>query len=112
MAGRETNKPTRFERMYKIWDYLRNHTDRNHPTSIARMRNDKRVRAYIGDKQTVNRLIKDMAHIMNLKEDINQDVNTDDGDDAQGIDQSQNGSCILMISRNSMAMRKDMNGMI
>lgn len=41
MAGRETNKPTRFERMYKIWDYLRNHTDRNHPTSIARMRNDK-----------------------------------------------------------------------
>ena len=86
MAGRETNKPTRFERMYKIWDYLRNHTDRNHPTSIARMRNDKRVRAYIGDKQTVNRLIKDMAHIMNLKEDINQDVNTDDGDDAQGIE--------------------------
>lgn len=86
MAGRETNKPTRFERMYKIWDYLRNHTDRNHPTSIARMRNDKRGRAYIGDKQTVNRLIKDMAHIMNLKEDINQDVNTDDGDDAQGIE--------------------------
>lgn len=27
-----------------------------------------------------------MAHIMNLKEDINQDVNTDDGDDAQGIE--------------------------
>lgn len=111
MAGRETNKPTRFERMYKIWDYLRNHTDRNHPTSIARMRNDKRVRAYIGDKQTVNRLIKDMAHIMKtlirmlilMMATMLRESN---------INQSQNGSCILMISRNSMAMRKDMNGMI
>ena len=56
MAGRETNKPTRFERMYKIWDYLRNHTDRNHPTSIARMRNDKRVEHI----SAISRLLTDL----------------------------------------------------
>ena len=35
MAKRKIQKPTRFERMYKVWDYLRKNTDRRHPTSIA-----------------------------------------------------------------------------
>ena len=27
MAKRKIQKPTRFERMYKVWDYLRKNTD-------------------------------------------------------------------------------------
>ena len=56
MAKRKIQKPTRFERMYKVWDYLRKNTDRRHPTSIAKMRKDENINAYIGDKETINRL--------------------------------------------------------
>ena len=100
MAKRKIQKPTRFERMYKVWDYLRKNTDRRHPTSIAKMRKDENINAYIGDKETINRLLKDMANIMNLE----------DG----GSDYSQrlSGGCILMISRSFMVIRNDMNGMI
>lgn len=68
MAKRKIQKPTRFERMYKVWDYLRKNTDRRHPTSIAKMRKDENINAYIGDKETINRLLKDMANIMNLED--------------------------------------------
>ena len=91
MAKRKIQKPTRFERMYKVWDYLRKNTDRRHPTSIAKMRKDENINAYIGDKETINRLLKDMANIMNLE----------DG-----------GGCILMISKSFMVTRNDMNEMI
>ena len=52
MAKRKIQKPTRFERMYKVWDYLRKNTDRRHPTSIAKMRKDENINAYIGDKES------------------------------------------------------------
>ena len=68
MAKRKIQKPTRFERMYKVWDYLRKNKDRRHPTSIAKMRKDENINAYIGDKETINRLLKDMANIMNLED--------------------------------------------
>lgn len=100
MAKRKIQKPTRFERMYKVWDYLRKNTDRRHPTSIAKMRKDENINAYIGDKETINRLLKDMANIMNLE---------DGGSDYKP---EMSGGCILMISRNFMVIRNDMNGMI
>ena len=58
---------SKVERVYKIWQFLKKNTDRNHPVTQAAMRKDKEVGEYIGDKQTFNRLIKDMAYIMNLK---------------------------------------------
>ena len=97
MAKRKIQKPTRFERMYKVWDYLRKNTDRRHPTSIAKMRKDENINAYIGDKETINRLLKDMANIMNQEVIISQRLS---------------GVCILMISRSFTVIRKDMNGMI
>lgn len=100
MAKRKIQKPTRFERMYKVWDYLRKNTDRRHPTSIAKMRKDENINAYIGDKETINRLLKDMANIMNL-----EDGGSDYKPEAEW-------SCILMISRSFMVIRNDMNGMI
>ena len=68
MAKRKLEKATRFERMFRIWDYLRKNTDNEHPTTQAKMRKDESVAEYIGDKQTFNRLIKDMARAMNSEE--------------------------------------------
>lgn len=100
MAKRKIQKPTRFERMYKVWDYLRKNTDRRHPTSIAKMRKDENINAYIGDKETINRLLKDMANIMNL-----EDGGSDYKPEAEW-------RLYLMISRSFMVIRNDMNGMI
>ena len=108
MAKRKIQKPTRFERMYKVWDYLRKNTDRRHPTSIAKMRKDENINAYIGDKETINRLLKDMANIMNL-EDGGSIMNLEDG----GSDYKPEAECcILMISKSFMVTRNDMNEMI
>ena len=75
MAKRIRNNKsiTKVERMYKIWEYLHRNTDGKHPTTQAKMRKDPAVSEYIGDKQTFNRLIKDMANIMNLDENGSYD---------------------------------------
>lgn len=68
MAKRALSKAARFERLYKIWEYLKKNTDSEHPTSQAKMRQAEEIAEYIGDKETFNRLIKDMARAMNTDE--------------------------------------------
>lgn len=68
MGKRILSKASRFERMFKIWEYLKNNTDKDHPTTQAKMRKSPEVSEFIGDKETFNRLIKDMAHTMNSDE--------------------------------------------
>lgn len=68
MAKRTLSKEARFERLFKVWEYLRKNTDSQHPTSQAKMREDEEIKEYIGGKQAFNRLIKDMANAMNTDE--------------------------------------------
>lgn len=68
MGKRRLSKSARFERMFKIWEYLKKYTDSEHPTTQAEMRKSPEVSEYIGDKETFNRLIKDMARTMNSDE--------------------------------------------
>lgn len=74
---RKSDSISKVERMYKIWEYLHKNTDRNHPVSQADLREKHcAVREYVGHKQTFNRLIKDMANIMNLDENGTYDDRT------------------------------------
>lgn len=68
MGKRILSKSARFERMFRVLDYLKRNTDREHPTTQAKMRKDPEVSEFIGDKETFNRLIKDMARTMNSDE--------------------------------------------
>ena len=68
MGKRKLSKAARFERMFRIWEYLKNNTDKDHPTTQAEMRKSE-VAEFIGDKETFNRLIKDMARTMNSDSD-------------------------------------------
>lgn len=68
MGKRKLSKAARFERMFKVWEYLKNNTDKEHPTTQAEMRKSSEVSEFIGDKETFNRLIKDMARTMNSNE--------------------------------------------
>lgn len=65
MGKRKLSKAARFERMFRVWDYLKNNTDKEHPTTQAEMRKSSEVAGFLGDKETFNRLIKDMARTMN-----------------------------------------------
>ena len=60
------------ERMYKVWDYLRKNTDKRHPISIANMRKDENINAYIGDEERYERDDSDeddsyIANVMRIK---------------------------------------------
>lgn len=66
MGERKLSKAARFERMFKIWEYLKKNIDKDHPTTQAEMRES--LDDFMGDKETFNRLIKDMAYIMNSDE--------------------------------------------
>lgn len=68
MAKRKLTKSARFERMFKIWEYLKNNTDKDHPTTQAEMRKSSEMSEFIGNKETFNRLIKDMARTLNSAE--------------------------------------------
>lgn len=67
MAKRKLSKASRFERMFKVWEYLRRNTDSEHPTTQAIMR-ESHISEFLGNKETFNRLIKDMARTMNQDE--------------------------------------------
>lgn len=54
--------------MYRVLEYLKKNTDSENTTTQAKMRASKEITEYIGDKQTFNRLIKDMARTMNSGE--------------------------------------------
>ncbi len=54
--------------MYRVLEYLKKNTDSENTTTQAKMRASKEITEYMGDKQTFNRLIKDMARTMNSGE--------------------------------------------
>lgn len=67
MGKRASNMTACVERMYKAWEYLRFHTDKDHPTKPEKIRKsfDEDI---FGDKETFNRMIKRMAYTMNCDE--------------------------------------------
>ena len=64
----EKNSASRLERAFRIVAYLKKHTDKDHPTSQAKMRGNERIKDYIGHKKTFNQLIRELADIMNFDE--------------------------------------------
>lgn len=69
MAGRKSIKPTKTERMYKILEYLKKNTDREHPTSQRQMRDIAEIKEYILHKETFHNLIIEMADALNSDSD-------------------------------------------
>lgn len=68
MSKEKAKKSVGFERVYKIWEYLKRNTDSEHPTTQAEMRKDQDLSALMGHKDTFNSLIKNMASVMNSDE--------------------------------------------
>lgn len=68
MGRRKLKGTAKFERMFRIWHYLRRYTDSENPTTQAEMRKNEEVSGYLGNKETFNRLIKDMAQALNSNE--------------------------------------------
>ena len=54
-----------FESCYKIAEYLKKNTDKDHPTTQATMRKDENVAAYLGAKETSNSYINQIALALN-----------------------------------------------
>ena len=68
MAQRESKKPTNFEKCYRILEYLKKHTDSEHRTTQAKLRNVPELQEYIKDKGAFNDAVNAMANAMNLGE--------------------------------------------
>ena len=57
-----------FESCYKITEYLKKNTDKDHPTTQATMRKDENVSAFLGAKETSNSYINQIALALNSNE--------------------------------------------
>lgn len=57
-----------FESCYRITQYLKKHTDKDHPTTQAEMRKDSSVSEYLGAKETSNSYINQIALALNSNE--------------------------------------------
>lgn len=68
MAQRTSNKPTNFEKCYRILEYLKKHTDAEHKTTQAKLRAVPELKEYIRDKGAFNDAVNAMADAMNLDE--------------------------------------------
>lgn len=69
MAKRKLSKAARFERLYRVLEYLKRNTDSQHTITQAEMRKDDEISYYLGEKEAYNRLIKDIARTLNSYED-------------------------------------------
>jgi predicted DNA-binding transcriptional regulator YafY len=69
MAQRESMKPTKYERSYKILEYLMRNSDEQHTVSQADLRKVPELEPYMGNKETSNDTIVNMAMAMNFDED-------------------------------------------
>lgn len=58
-----------FESCYKITEYLRKNTDKDHPTTQAAMRKDENIAEYLGAKETSNSYINQIALALNSGSD-------------------------------------------
>lgn len=95
------------ERMFKILEYLKNNTDQDHPTSQADMRKSEEISSYIGHKQTFNRLIKDLAQILNsdehgFKKEEDWNIHFDDFKRAYGDENLNEDDIEELIEQDSM----------
>lgn len=69
MGKRTTKKASNFERTYRILQYLKENSDREHKITQAMLRKVPELREYIGDKQTFNRMIIHSAMTLNFNEE-------------------------------------------
>lgn len=65
MAERQTKKPSKYERSYKILEYLRRNTDKEHTVKRSDLARVPELREYLGYKETLNDTISNMALAMN-----------------------------------------------
>ena len=66
--ARSSNRPSQFERAYRILEYLRWNSDREHPASQADMRRHGELAGYLGGKDTAHNLLINMVSAMNFDE--------------------------------------------
>ena len=59
---------SKFMRSYQILEYLRWHTDREHPTTQTKLREVEELRQYIGSRETFRDTIQSMVEAMNAAE--------------------------------------------
>lgn len=65
MAKRKTNRPTQAERAIRILEYLKHHTDEDHPILLSEMREDPMIKGDLGATETLNDMICGMARALN-----------------------------------------------
>lgn len=64
--ARSSNRPSQFERGYRILEYLRWNSDQTHPVTQADMRRDEKLGSYLGGKEAFRELILNMVSAMNF----------------------------------------------
>ena len=69
MSKRTSAKPSKYERSYRILEYLRKNSDSGHTITQASLRKVPELSDYIGDKETYNDTIVNMAMAMNFDAD-------------------------------------------
>ena len=68
MGRRKTNRPAQIERAHRILEYLKKNTDKEHTVRQCDLRKVPDLEQYIGNKETFNDLIVNMAYAMNSDE--------------------------------------------
>jgi len=68
MARYNTSKPNKFERSYKILEYLKKNSDSKHTIARKDLKKVEEIKEYLGYKSTFNDTIVDMAMAMNFGE--------------------------------------------
>ena len=76
MAERHSNKPSKYERSYRILEYLKKNTDQEHKVKQSDLRKIEYLKQYIGNKETFNDTIVNMANAMNS--DSNERINPEE----------------------------------
>lgn len=66
--ARSSGRPSQFERAYRILEYLRWNSDRDHPVTQAEMKRCGELGSYLGGKDTSHNLILSMVSAMNFGE--------------------------------------------
>ena len=66
--AKHQEKATKLERAYKILEYLRKNSDSEHTVTQASLRRVSEMEKYLGDKETYNNTIVNMAKAMNTDE--------------------------------------------
>lgn len=105
--ARKSSRPSQFERAYRLLEYLRENTDREHPITQAELRGNPETHSYMGRKETGRDLIIRMVLAMNYAEyglrpkdqwklnfdafeaKYGRDNEEEDGDEEEGLDDLQ-----------------------